>query len=271
MGNSESTEKSYYYGWRRDLPDKRDKVVKYEISKDIDTGEVKEDNDNKTNKSGVDLRSKCPLVYNQGKLGSCTANGIAAVYQFDEMKQKNEDIFMPSRLFIYYNERKMEENIDNDSGASIRDGIKSINKFGVCSEDEWPYDIGVYTEEPPVECYEDANNHKSLKYQRVSQNDEQLKEALKAGYPIVFGFSVYESFESDTVKHTGMVPIPDKNEKMLGGHCVVLVGYDDKNWIVRNSWGEEWGDKGYCYFPYEYLTDNNLASDFWQVEKVTKK
>tara|TARA_B100001287_G_C22533521_1_gene458555 strand:+ start:22 stop:837 length:816 start_codon:yes stop_codon:yes gene_type:complete len=270
MGNSESTEKSHYYGWKRDLPDRRDKVVKYEISKEIDTGEDKDNNDN--TKNIIDLRSKCPPVYNQGKLGSCTANGIAAVYQFDEMKQNNEDIFMPSRLFIYYNERKMEGNVNNDSGASIRDGIKSINKKGVCSEDDWPYDIDVFTEEPPVECYEEAKNHRSLKYQRVKQKEGQLKEALKAGYPVVFGFSVYESFESETVKQTGIVPMPEKDEKMLGGHCVVLVGYNDdkKLWIVRNSWGEEWGDKGYCYFPYEYITDKDLASDFWQVEKVTK-
>lgn len=264
MGNTESIEKKFYYGWRRDLPDKRDSMVEYGVIKNVEIDKVQN--------TGIDLRSNCPPVYNQGKLGSCTANGIAAVYQFDEMKQNKNIDFMPSRLFIYYNERKMEGTINSDSGASIRDGIKSINKVGVCSEDEWPYDIYEFKEQPSDECYKDATKNRSLKYQRVKQDENQLKESLKAGYPVVFGFSVYESFESNTVKETGIIPIPEKDEKLMGGHCVVLVGYDDNNkkWIVRNSWGEEWGDKGYCYFPYNYITDKDLASDFWQVSKITQ-
>jgi C1A family cysteine protease len=218
----------------------------------------------------LDLREKCPAVYDQGHLGSCTANAIGFCYHFDELKQSETSVFQPSRLFIYYNERNMEGHTGEDSGAEIHDGVQCINTLGVCSEENWPYDITKFTEKPSDNCYVNAKNHHSISYRAIEQNINQLKAALIDGFPIVFGFSVYESFESDDVAKTGIMPLPKEGEKILGGHAVALVGFDDskKVFIVRNSWGEIWGDKGYFYMPYEFIINSAYASDFWTITKT---
>ena len=220
----------------------------------------------------VDLTStgNCPPVYNQGNLGSCTANAIAAVIDFIRKKQK-EDFIYPSRLFIYYNEREMEDSVEYDSGAYIRDGIKSVVKQGVCSESIWPYDINLFTDKPSEKAYSEALNYQALIYQRLdNRNLNMLKNVIASGYPFVFGFSVYESFESEKVKKTGVVPMPSDDERLLGGHAVVAVGYSDKvkRFIIRNSWGEGFGKAGYFSLPYDYITNKDLADDFWTIKKV---
>lgn len=202
---------------------------------------------------------------------NCTANAIAGAIEIDQIKQKLAPIFVPSRLFIYYNERAMEGTVNSDSGAMIRDGVKSVATQGGCPESEWPYIISQFTVKPPQKCYQDALAHKVTLYQRITPTLSQLKGCLASGYPFVFGFTVYESFESDTVAQTGIVPMPQYGEQVLGGHAVVAVGYNDtQQWfIVRNSWSDQWGDKGYCYMPYAYLTNSQLASDFWTIQSVS--
>ena len=243
------------YGWKPQLPDARD--YQFKVEAPIVLPPV------------IDLRTTCPPIVDQGDLGSCTANSIANAHYFDQLKQK-EKAFMPSRLFIYYNERAMEGSVPYDAGANIRDGIKTINVQGVCRETTWPYIISKFTKKPTKYSYTQAMAHQSLLYQAVGQNMTDMKTCLATGYPFVFGFSVYESFESQQVSNTGIVPLPSKNESLLGGHAVLCVGYDDsKQWfIVMNSWGTSWGDKGYFYIPYAYLTDANLASDFWTIKTV---
>ena len=243
------------YGWIKDSEDKRD------IYRSFNGYSIK---------SNVDLREKCPAIYNQGKLGSCTANAIAAAYEFDMMKEEEKEIFVPSRLFIYYNERAMEGNVKKDAGAEIRDGIKSINRQGICDEKDWPYDISQFTVKPPKSLYKKAQNHKAVKYERVKQDIQQMKQCLNDGYPFVFGFAVFESFETKQVAETGIMVMPKVGEKILGGHAVMAVGYDDDKevFIVRNSWGEEWGDKGYFYMPYEFIKNTYYCSDFWVVQQV---
>jgi C1A family cysteine protease len=268
----DQTVKKYIYGWKRDLPDTRDRVrdfYKHYLSNKLFLKHEKISDTTKIPHT-VDLRSQCPSILNQGHLGSCTANAMSNAFRFDEMKQGNPDVFIPSRLFLYYNERAMEGHTSSDTGAAVRDGMKSMNASGMCDEKNWVYDISKFTEKPPQSCYDFAKNHKSIKYQRVLQRELQMKAALASGYPIVFGFTVYQSFEGEDVAKTGIVPMPAKDERTLGGHCVLMVGYDDdkKQFIVQNSWGEEWGDKGFCYFPYAFLTNANLASDFWTMEKV---
>jgi len=245
------------YGWIPDLPDHRDHI--YGAPLPVLAALP----------PSVDLRAACPKVYDQGQLGSCTANAIAAAFEFDLAKQALAD-FMPSRLFIYYNERRIEGTVDSDSGAMIRDGIKSVSKQGVCAEDTWPYDIAKFADEPGGQAYAQARGHRVLSYQRIPQVLNQMRGCLAHGYPFVFGFQVYESFESKEVAQTGVAPLPGTTEQALGGHAVLCVGYDDASarFLVRNSWGTGWGMDGYFTLPYTYLTERNLASDFWAIVKV---
>ncbi len=246
------------YGWTPDLPDHRDHIY---AAPPLMLAALP---------SKADLRSKCPPVYNQGQLGSCTANAIAAALEFDQMRQREKEVFVPSRLFIYYNERKMEGTISSDSGAMIRDGIKSVVKQGACPEMQWPYAIPKFRTRPTPPCYTHAKQHQAIQYQRLVQNLNQMKGCLASGFPFVFGFAVYESFESDRVAKTGHAPMPSTGEAQLGGHAVLAVGYDDaKQWfIVRNSWGSRWGMKGYFTLPFPYLIDSSLSDDLWTIRLV---
>ena len=240
------------FGWLPDLPDHRDHLYAAPL---VNLGILP---------ATVDLRPTCPPVYDQGQLGSCTANAIAGAIQFDRLKESKAD-FVPSRLFIYYNER-----VNTDSGAMIRDGIKSVATQGDAPEADWPYDITKFTDKPPRKAYTDAKQYRVVQYQRVERSLTQMKGCLASGYPFVFGFSVYESFESQQVAQTGQVNMPGPNEQEVGGHAVVAVGYDDaqQRFIVRNSWGTGWGMAGYFTMPYTYLTEANLSDDFWTVRVV---
>jgi C1A family cysteine protease len=218
----------------------------------------------------VDLRPECPPVYDQGQLGSCTANGIAGAIEFDQRKQGNRE-FMPSRLFIYYNERAIEGTVGQDAGAQIRDGIKSVGTLGAPPETDWAYDITKFAQRPPANAYQDAKQDLVSSYSRVVQDLNQMRGCLAEGYPFVLGFTVYASFESEKVAQTGIVPMPRSGEAAVGGHCVVAVGYDDSRrvFIIRNSWGTSWGINGHCLMPYEYLISPRLSSDFWTIRSVT--
>ncbi len=221
------SKKKYSLGWIPDIPDHRDLIYSAPllVMKKLTTS--------------ADLRSGCPPVYDQGQLGSCTANSLAGAYEFDRIKEKKKD-FMPSRLFIYYNERVIEHTTSSDSGAQIRDGIKTLNKQGVCPEKEWPYDISKFADKPTAKCYTDAKQNEISSYQRLDNtNLTLLKSCISEGFPFVFGFTVYESFMSAAVAKTGNVPMPKPNETVEGGHAVMAVGYNDAKsvMIVRNSWG----------------------------------
>lgn len=250
--------KTAWYGWTPDLPDIRDHLY-------AAPGPLV-----RTLPPSIDLRPGCPAVYDQGQLGSCTANAIAGALQFDQKKQAEADS-VPSRLFIYYSERELEGTIATDSGAQLRDGVKCVNKFGAPPESDWPYDIAKFTERPPDAAYKDALQHEALEYQRIGHSLVLMKGCLAEGFPFVFGFTVYESFESQEVAKTGHAPLPQPGERVLGGHAVLAVGYDDSSqtFLARNSWGDSWGMAGYFTLPYPYLTERGLSSDFWTIRRVT--
>jgi C1A family cysteine protease len=245
------------YGWVPDRHDERDFLYAAPVPV------------LKTLPVSVDLRPQCPPVYDQGQIGSCTANSIAAVIEFDLLKQNLPD-FVPSRLFIYYSERVMEDSVATDSGAQIRDGIKSVSKVGVCNEVTWPYDPPQLTTKPSDVAYLEALAHTAVEYQRVAQTAAQMKGCLADGYPFTFGFKVYSGFESEEVARTGMVPMPKWYQRSLGGHAVVAVGYDDTKgcFIGRNSWSAAWGMGGYFWIPYKYLLSPSLTSDLWTIRVV---
>ena len=242
------------YGWRPDLPDQRDRFFLDRVT---------------TLPPSVDLRSGMPPVYDQGDLGSCTANAVSAALDFDRRKQ-GESFETPSRLFVYYNERKDEGTVGTDSGASIRESIKAVTHYGACPESEWPYIVERFAQRPGMKCYSDALLYEGLTYLSVAQSTTALKSSLALGFPVCIGISVYESFESAAVAKTGVVPLPAKSEALLGGHAALLVGYSDAtdHWTFRNSWSAKWGDAGYGYLPYSYLTHSGLAADFWSLRTV---
>lgn len=250
------TSAKHVYGWKRQLPDRRDFKVEHLHLDALPTS--------------VDLRPNMPPCYDQGQLGSCTANGIAGIIEHQFIAQKLP-VWVPSRLFVYYNERALEGTVESDAGADIRDGIKTVATDGVCTEAEWPYVESKFTNKPDANCYTDAKKNLVQTYTALGQNLPTLKSKLAQGFPIVFGITVYESLESDSVASTGIVPMPAPTEQCLGGHCVVIVGYDDSksSFLVRNSWGTDWGIDGYFWLPYAYVLNPDLASDFWVVELVS--
>jgi C1A family cysteine protease len=246
------------FGWKRDLPDHNDKRLQIQHFATLPTS--------------VDLRPFCPPVYDQGELGSCTANAVAGLSQFLMIKQKNKDVFVPSRLFIYYNERVLEGTVNEDAGATLRSGMTVANTLGNPHEGEWWYDTSKdkFKVKPNQKVYADGAKHKVSTPHKITPLLTQLKGSLAEGFPFVFGFSVYESFMSDEVAKTGIMPMPKKSEAVLGGHATCSVGFaDDKQcFIIRNSWGEKWGLGGNFMMPYAFITDNNYADDFWSCESI---
>ena len=249
------------YGWRRDLPDHRD--IMFTAPSPITAAALP---------VCVDLRQSMPPVYDQGDVGSCTGNSTAAAMQFEHRKQGLTPDFVPSRLFVYWNAREAEGDTDVDGGAQIRDAVKGVAKYGAPPETDWPYEPSQVLVKPSDAAYANAKDDLAINYRRVVQTNFNLRSCLASGVPFIFGFTVYESFESDPVAQTGTVPMPGTDEGVLGGHAVLGVGYDNDNrvFIVRNSWGAGRGKQGYFTMPYAYLDGGNgLASDFWQVSKVS--
>ena len=210
----------------------------------------------------VDIRSKCPPVYDQSTLGSCTANaGVAARVMLDNL---TVDL---SRLDLYYYERLIENTVNEDSGANMRDIGNALATYGVCEEKLFPYDITKFTNKPTDADNTNGATYKIKSYYSVKTIDDIKNVLAVKQHPVLIGIAVYASFESESVAKTGIVPLPKKNEQMLGGHAVLVVGYDNKKkcLIVRNSWGAGWGDKGYFYLPYTYVT-KGFAYDFWVLQ-----
>ncbi|MDB6138199.1 MAG: peptidase [Verrucomicrobiaceae bacterium] len=214
-----------------------------------------------------DLRGKMPDIYDQGQLGSCTGNGIAAVLDYAHFLKAGK-FATPSRLFVYYNERAKEGTINEDAGAQISDGIDVVTSLGASTEKLWPYTIAKFKTKPTKAAFTEG-----LKYQAVhaykcdNTNGTDIRRALSLGFPVVFGCYVYSEIENLDLFHQTL-PLPKSGEKPLGGHCLVIVGHDDAKqvYIVRNSWGTIWGKQGYAYFPYQYVHNGRITSDCWVID-----
>ena len=252
-GDRDHIMSNHKLNWRPDLPDARDKILPFAWRPIFML----------PNK--VDLTSQCSPVEDQGSIGSCTGNAIAGALELLEVKTGKgyTDI---SRLFIYYQEREYEGTLGKDSGAYIRDGVKAVHKVGAASEELWPYNVAKFAERPSLAAYADAAGRKFNSYHRVNFLCGKLN-CLAQGYPIIFGFSVYSDFLSARVAKTGEVNMPGPNEKVEGGHAVLAVGYDKstKRFLIRNSWGKNWGVNGYGTMPFNYLTSRKLSTDFWSI------
>lgn len=239
------------YGWRPSLADLRD------IPADTSGLEAADE---------VDPRTQMPAVYDQGQLGSCTANAVAGALQYDAIVNQRALAGAPSRLWLYYEERRREGTTSYDAGAYGRDGFKVAKHEGVPLEQVWPYVIGEYAVAPPQETYVELPRYRIDRFTHVHRDVNEWKRVLSNQQTIAFGFTVYESFESEQVANTGVVPMPSSREQVLGGHEVLAVGYlaSEPNYVLcRNSWGPSWGQGGYFLMPWEYIMDpNRLASDF---------
>jgi len=223
----------------------------------------------------VDLRaSACnPAILDQGSLGSCTAFASCRIAEFAYIKDGWHHPFIPSTLFQYYNSRVLEGTTDQDSGAELRDALKALAIYGMCAEHWDPYsdaDPGPFTDTPSQDAYTNAHKHLAVAYHAVNLDVRDMRACLAEGWPWIVGIAVYDSFESPAAERTGVIPLPHTFwEQLLGGHAVTILGYDDANYrfLFANSWGTGWGEDGYGYLPYSYLTNANLAFDAWTLRR----
>lgn len=239
-----------YTGWTRDPIDTRDHLF---AAVPIVLPDI------------VDLSPQCSPVEDQLTIGSCTGNAIVGAMEYANRTLK-KDLTDLSRLFIYYNERVIEGTVSEDAGAVIRDGIKTLATYGVCPEKNCKYDVAKFTKMPTKTAYKKALKYRVSSYQSITSLDEML-QCLASGKPFVFGFTVYASFETAHMEATGLMSMPQAGEKVLGGHAVLAVGYNQATRMIkcRNSWGSAWADKGYFYMPYDFISDTKLADDAWSI------
>jgi C1A family cysteine protease len=203
-------------------------------------------------------------------LNSCSSNAVAAAVEFDLIREKHSRVIFPSRLFLFYNSRALENRERWDDGVYIRDAVKAVAIHGDCPESLWPYVEKKYATRPPKKCYERALRYRAVKYYRLHRNLADMQSCLASGYPFVFGFLAHERFGS-TAKKTGVLEMPSPREGVIGSHAVLAVGYEEsqRRFIVRNSWGPNFGLKGYFTMPYGYLMKEDLSADFWTIRVVS--
>ncbi len=221
----------------------------------------------------IDLSKNMNLIYDQGYIGSCTANALAWALKY---RKRNVN---PSRLYLYYYSRYYDyQQGDNrpsiDDGTTLEQGVNVLRRKGVCDEKLYPYQIRKQGNQPPTSLNTSAYTNRVLRYSVVRQNIDDIKACLNSGYPFVFGFLVYSSLENPSVDRTGIIPVPNtSSEYILGGHAVVAVGYDDSKQLIKfaNSWGRGWGENGYGYMPYSYILNPSWTDDFWVLYEINLK
>ena len=261
---SRRTRLQYGMGWLPDIPDFRDFTAEHkEIQKMFKKGSPKA----KGLPPSVDLQKYCSPVEDQGNLGSCTSQAVVGLLEYFE-RRANKEYLDASRRFLYKVTRKLYKHT-GDTGAYVRGTMRALRIFGVCPEEYWPYDVSRFDEEPPAFCYAFGQAYQAIKYYRIWDSNptkliDQLKGNLAKGLPFAFGFTVYSSIWDPAVEKSGDIPLPQKGDKVEGGHAIMAVGYDDAKarFVIRNSWGTGWGKQGYGTLPYGYI-EKGIADDFW--------
>lgn len=271
-------------GWLPDWPDIRDYTPEHELVAPL-LAQARIKAPRKKLPGKADLRAWCPPVEDQGQLGSCTANAGVALVEYFERRASGKHVDA-SRLFLYKATRNLLK-LKGDTGAYLRTTMGALVLFGVPPEKFWPYSEKGFDKEPPAFCYAFAANYNAISYFSLDPPGttpaaliERVKTYLAAGVPSMFGFTVYSSIEQ--AGDDGAIPLPGPKEQVSGGHAIVAVGYDDAKkirnrgggaketvgaFLIRNSWGEGWGEKGYGWLPYEYA-GAGLAEDWWTLIKA---
>ncbi len=295
------TEAHFGMGWLHDYPDFRDLTVESEMVP-ARIGQISEKHQKssvsallarvaatrspKTLPATVDLRAWCSPIEDQGELGSCTANAGVGAVEYFERRAFGRHIDA-SRLFLYKATRNLMHKT-GDTGAFLRTTVEALALFGVPPEEFLPYDVSNFDHEPSAFCYAFAQNYQAIQYYRLDPPAipqdallKQIKTNLAAGLPSIFGFTVYSSY-TQAGNNGGKIPFPAVGERIVGGHAIMAVGYDDnmkiKNaspggpettgaMLIRNSWGKSWGSDGYGYLPYQYIL-KSLAVDWWSLIKL---
>jgi len=240
-------------GWKRDAPDPRDLIYAPRKKRGVST-------------TNIDLRKSglFPPIYNQGRTQSCIGASLAAVLEYGRRREKKRPDFDPSRLFIYYNTRVIEKDVEKDEGGELRNGMKSLTDYGSASEALWPFDENKVLEKPIPSAYEEGMKSMIKKYMRIPTDQKKILNVLSHDMPIAFGLSCFENFDTAKTAEDGIIPMPTGSHK--GDHAMVCVGFNGTHFIVRNSWGDSWGDNGYAYIPIDYMLNDNLGGDYWCIE-----
>ena len=284
------------FGWKRDWNDPRDLTPDHqEIKRILTLKSTKKEDKLRSSKlsSQKDNRKYCSFIEDQGNIGSCTANAGVGLYEYMENKANKKHID-GSRLFLYKATRLlMGEEGRGDTGAYIRTTLGAIRLFGIPNEEFWPYsdDSTKFDIMPDPWIWSFAQNFQSIKYFRLDfspngmENIQRMKEYITKGFALAFGFTVFNS-HTDARNNGGVIPYPSKGESVIGGHAVLIVGYDDNKtsinprdrstkkgcFLIRNSWGESWGEGGYGWLPYEYFkigpNGDALAEDVWTITQL---
>ena len=224
-----------------------------------------------------DLAKFSPEVYAQGDLGSCVSNSLSMAWRITRFTHNDKSMMRsyvtgykdmhPSRLYIYFNAKAVEGTpCMQDTGCTVHGALLGVKTHRVCTEDVWNYDLGNFGVLPSLEAYNDASRHSEMDFKKILQNEVAIKLSIANGSPVMFGAVIFASYKSRETMHTGEIPTPDKKtDVIMGGHCLLIVGYDDdkREFKIQNSWGRIWGDKGYGYMSYDYILDNDLCGDFW--------
>ena len=270
-----------FFGWLPDLPSINDYTSEHKKVKPL-LAKVHKTGAKPTLATSMDLRAWCSPIEDQLNLGSCTANAGVGMAEYYERRAFGKYI-NASRLFLYKTTRELLKST-GDTGAFLRSTMEAMVLFGLPPEDYWPYVVANFDNEPSAFLYSFGQNYQALNYYRLDPAGTAkpalltaIKTNIASGLPTMFGFTVYNSYTQASVANKGAIPYPVAGEKVVGGHAVVAVGYNDalqiKNstagakattgaLLIRNSWGTGWGDAGYGWLPYDYVL-KGLATDWW--------